>query len=494
MARTSWPAHPRIFEINTWPWLQSWAQTYGRPITLENVPDEVLEQSIPACDAVWMMGVWERSPQAREVAWRHPGLQAEYRNVLPDVSEPDVVGSPYAVHAYRVDGHLGGEEGLHSFRARLARKGIRLILDYVPNHTALDHAWIWTHPDAYIQGSPGDPERQPPAFFSTAGKVFAHGRDPYFPAWTDSAQINAFSPAARELAVETLSAVSRLADGVRCDMAMLLLTSVFRQTWGDLAGEPPAQEFWAEVIPAVRKLNPGFLWLAEAYWDKEWELQQLGFDYCYDKRVYDRLLQGQAVPVRQHLQAEWDYQRKLVRFIENHDERRASAVLGDSRSRAAAVLTLTLPGARLLFMGQIQGATVRLPIQLGRLPQEPRNAGLEAFYQRLLAAAPYRQTPEDVWRLCEVRSLNSAPPQPNPWLAYTWRTGGKFLLVVLNYSGNNAKGNVIIPDWRPGSGNWTFTDRLTGKSFTYRGTDLAAFGLYVELPSWSGHLFEVAEV
>jgi hypothetical protein len=491
MPTTTWPAHPRIYEINAWPWLHALSQTAGKPLTLGEIPGEVLSEVIPPCDAVWLMGVWERSPAARDIAWRHAGLQGEYRNVFHDVKESDVVGSPYAVHAYRVDGYFGGPEGLRQFRSRLARQGMRLILDYVPNHTALDHAWLESKPGAYIQGTPAELAEGPEAFFSCGGKVFAHGRDPYFPPWTDSAQVNAFSAQARQLALQTLLQIAGASDGVRCDMAMLLLTAIFRQTWGERAGAQPVREFWAEIISAVRERYPDFIWIAEAYWDKEWELQQLGFDYCYDKRLYDRLVQGPPVPVRQHLQAEWDYQRKLLRFIENHDEPRASAVLGVLRSQAAALLALTLPGARLIFMGQAQGATVKLPIQLGRAPQEPRNAGLEAFYKRLLAAAPYRQSPQDVWKLCEVRPVEAGPQRPNPLLAYTWRLGQEFLVIVVNYGGAPARGNVQLADWQPGSADWTFTDRLTGRNYTYHGDDLAVFGLYVELPTWGGHIFEV---
>ena len=60
--------------------------------------------------------------------------------------------------------------------------------------------------------------------------------------------------------------------------------------------------------------------MAEVYWDLEWTLQQQGFDYTYDKRLYDRLREGHARPVREHLYAGLDYQVKLARFLENHDD------------------------------------------------------------------------------------------------------------------------------------------------------------------------------
>src|SRR4030065_67366 len=103
-------------------------------------------------------------------------------------------------------------------------------------------------------------------------------------------------------------------------MAMLLITRIFRQTWGERAGALPAREFWEEVIPAVKAPYPQFLMIAEAYWDLEWELLQQGFDYCYDKRLYDRLRHAGAEAVRQHLEADLSYQERLGRFIGNNDD------------------------------------------------------------------------------------------------------------------------------------------------------------------------------
>jgi hypothetical protein len=102
---------------------------------------------------------------------------------------------------------------------------------------------------------------------------------------------------------------------LRCDMAMLLLPEVFQRSWS-LTPAP----FWPKAIAAVRRSNPEFTFLAEAYWDLEWELQQQGFDYCYDKRLYDRLRTGMQHPFEPTWQRDLDYQARLARFLENHDE------------------------------------------------------------------------------------------------------------------------------------------------------------------------------
>ena len=236
--------------------------------------------------------------------------------------------------------------------------------------------------------------------FETGGRVFACGRDPYFPAWPDVLQLNAFQPGLRQAVIETLSDIAGQCDGVRCDMAMLLMNSIFERTWGDRAGQRPATEYWQDVIPAVKKAYPDFLFMAEAYWDLEWELQQQGFDYCYDKRLYDRLEHDTAESVRLHLCADLAYQEKLVRFIENHDEPRAVSAFSPAK-KAAAVTIATIPGAKLFHEGQFEGRKVRLPVFLGRRPFEARRLRPPGLLPQLLAATNTEALRDGEWRLCE---------------------------------------------------------------------------------------------
>src|SRR5262249_28152361 len=162
-----------------------------------------------------------------------------------------------------------------------------------------------------------DLKRDPASFVQVDDAVLANGRDPYFPAWPDVVQLNAFSPELRAAVVETLTSIAAQCDGVRCDMAMLMLNDVFQRTWGERVGPPPVDDYWPGVIPAVKREHPSFVFLAEAYWDLEWELQQQGFDHCYDKRLYDRLVAGDPDAIHGHLTADLGYQQRLVRFIEN---------------------------------------------------------------------------------------------------------------------------------------------------------------------------------
>ena len=310
-----WKKNPVLYEINTWVWLGELSRKTGFPVTLARVPDETWDElSQLNLEAVWFMGVWERSPRGIEISNNHGGNLADFQNALPDFTFADNVGSPYCVRRYLVDEHLGGDEGLAVARRQLAQRGIKLILDFVPNHLAHDNPWSSEFPEFFIQGNIQDLNNDPVTFVHVGETIFACGKDPYYPAWQDVLQINAFHPGLRAATIETLVKISGQCDGVRCDMAMLLINGVFQQTWGSRAGSLPEYEFWEEVIPAIRRSNPDFIFIAEAYWDMEWTLQQQGFDYCYDKRLYDRLEQKTAQDIRLHLTADIGFQSKLIRL------------------------------------------------------------------------------------------------------------------------------------------------------------------------------------
>ena len=483
-----WPRYPLIYEINTWVWLGESSRGKKKPVTLANVPKKEWD-AIAALgfDAVWLMGVWERSPAGRAVSMGNQGLLDDFHRALPDLTAADNVGSPYCVRNYVVDPHLGGPEGLAVARKELARRGLKLILDFVPNHVAPDHPWAATHPDFFIRADAGDLERDPASFLAAGGEVFACGRDPFFPAWADVLQLNAFSSGLRAAAVETVSSIAAQCDGVRCDMAMLMMNDIFAKTWGDLAGTRPETDYWPMLIGAVRAIRPDFLFMAEAYWDLEWQLQQQGFDFCYDKTLYDRLEHGLAEAVRGHLYADMAYQERLVRFIENHDEPRAAAAFPAEHQRAAAVAALTLPGARLVHEGQLEGRTVRLPVFLARRPAEPVDEELRVFYRRLLPIASAEPLRSGDWRLCAVEGWPDNDSCRN-LLAWCWCQGDKRLLVVVNLSPERVQGRVRLL-WEELAGRpWRLADLLVEAVYERNGDELSGQGLYVDLPSWGAHL------
>jgi glycosidase len=483
-----WPKHPVIYEINTWVWLDDLSRKYGKPVTLAGVPPEEWDYlSTFGFDAVWFMGVWERSPAGTAVANRNTGQLEDFRRALPDFRPEDNVGSPYCVRQYVVDRHLGGREGLAVARKELARRGLKLIVDFVPNHIAPDHPWVTHHPEFFIQGNADDARNDPVSFVEIEGKVFACGRDPYFPAWQDVLQLNAFQPGFRRAVIETMMDIAEQSDGVRCDMAMLLLNRIFERTWGNRSGQKPATEYWVDVISAIRRAHPDFLFMAEAYWDLEWELQQQGFDYCYDKRLYDRLEHNSAEDVRLHLCAELAYQSKLVRFIENHDEPRAHSVFSPRKHRASAVTMATIPGAKLFHEGQFEGRKVRLPVFLSRRPAEPVEPDLQAFYPALLQAASLKGVRNGEWQLCE-RSGWPDNASYRHLVAWCWRCDGKYCLIVVNLSDSGAQGQVRLP-WKELEGkSWQTTDLFAGQTYVRSGAELCHPGLYVDLPAWGFHV------
>jgi len=485
----SWPKHPVIYEINTWVWLDELSRKYSRPITLANVPQKEWDLlSSFGFDAIWFMGVWERSPAGIAISNQNEGLLEDFRRALPDFQPEDNVGSPYCVRQYVVDKHLGGRSGLAVARNELASRGLKLIVDFVPNHVAPDHPWVTHHPEYFIQGSTDDLRNDPASFVETGRKVFACGRDPYFPAWPDVLQLNAFQRGLRQAVIETLSDIAGQSDGVRCDMAMLLLNQIFERTWGNRAGQRPATEYWTDVISAINKMHPGFIFMAEAYWELEWELQQLGFDYCYDKRLYDRLEHDSAENVRLHLCAELAYQGKLVRFIENHDEPRALSVFSPEKERAAAVTIATIPGAKLFHEGQFDGRKVRLPVFLSRRPAEPFDRGLQEFYPTLLKAASLEGVRDGEWQLCERTGWPDNASYQN-LVAWCWRNAGEHQLIVANLSNSGAQGEVRLP-WDELAGkSWQIKDLFTGQIYERHGDGMRNPGLYVDLPPWGFHVF-----
>ncbi len=484
-----WPKHPIIYEINTWVWLHELGRKRNAPMTLATVPDEEWDAiASRGFDAVWFMGVWERSPAGIRVAMRNQGLLADFRRALPDFTEADNVGSPYCVRRYVVDARLGGPEGLAVARKELARRGMRLILDFVPNHVSPDHPWVAEHPEYFIQGDYGDSVRDPAAFMAKDGYVFACGRDPYFPAWPDVLQLNAFNGGLRAAVIDTISSIADQCDGIRCDMAMLVMNEIFQRTWGDRAGTRPASDYWPEVIGALRKTHPGFLFMAEAYWDLEWELQQQGFDYCYDKKLYDRLEHDPAESIRLHLCADLAYQERLVRFIENHDEPRAAATFTPEQEMAATVTVMTLPGAVLLHEGQFEGCKVRLPVFLGRRPEEPPGTDLQSFYHSLLEVITKEGLRKGEWRLCGLEGWPDNQSCLN-LVAWCWQGVDKRHLVVVNLSDWDSQGQVRLP-WNKLPGySWDLRDLLTGEVYTRDGRELRETGLFVGLGPWKFHLF-----
>ena len=484
------PRYPTIYEINTWVWLSDLSEKYGTTLNLGNVPtaewDAIADYGF---DSVWLMGVWERSPAGIAIANQNQNLLNDFRKALHDFKSQDNVGSPYCVRRYIVDQHLGGPGGLATARKELAKRRMSLLLDFVPNHVAPDHPWAVEHPEYFISGSTDDARRDPASYITIGNRVFACGRDPFFPAWPDVVQLNGFQPGLRRAVIETIHSIAQQCDGIRCDMAMLLMNPIFERTWGARAGHRPATEYWSEVIPETKRVHPHFLFIAEAYWDLEWELQQQGFDFCYDKRLYDRLEHESAESVRLHLCADLKYQEKLLRFLENHDEPRAAATFTSAKERVAAVTTATLPGPRLFHEGQFEGRRTRVPVFLGRRPKEYVDCELQEFYKKLLKSLDREIFRDGDWKLCDRRGWPDNESYLN-LVAWAWTSDNERNLVIVNLSDKAAQARVIVPWADAGGVTWRLGDTMSGATYERDGDEMQGQGLYVELGPWGYNFFQ----
>jgi Alpha amylase, catalytic domain len=488
------PRHPSLYQINTRVWLTELSGSLGRRATLDDVPDADLDAlAAKGFDWIWLLSVWRTGPAGQRVSREHPEWRREFQETLPDLREEDIGGSGFAITGYVVHPDLGGESALARLRARLRARGLRLMLDFVPNHTALDHPWVQDHPDYFVGGTELDLTRAPTNYTwrkRAGGDVLlAHGRDPYFPGWPDTLQLDYANPATQEAMIAELLGIGRQCDGVRCDMAMLVLPDVFERTWGRRA--PP---FWSAAIARVRERVPGFCFMAEVYWDLEWTMMQQGFDYAYDKRLYDRLHAGHARPVREHLRAGLDYQNKLARFMENHDEPRAAAAFPALQHQAAALITYLSPGLRFLHQGQLEGRRTRISPHLVRAPQETVDRTLQQFYDTLLPVLRRPAVRDGRWSLLECVPAWAGNWTSDSFVASAWERDGERVLVAVNYASHQSQCYVRVP-WADIRGRAVqLKDLLGAASYDRDGTDLTARGLYLDLRPWSYHAFELTVV
>jgi hypothetical protein len=490
-----WPAFPIVYEINTWVWLSELSTAAGRKLNLAEVPDQELERIAGyGFDGVWLMGVWQRSRAARTVSRTHPAWQDSFQETLPGCSDQDISGSPYAILDYLVDPALGGDRALERLRARLWDLNLRLVLDFVPNHMALDHDWLISYPARLVQGTPQDLDREPANYYRAAGEqpanIFAHGRDPYFDGWPDTVQLDYRQPETRRAMSDILLSVAERCDGLRVDMAMLVMNGVFTRTWG---GEIDTQEpeFWSQAISELRARHPEFLMLAEVYWDMEDDLLQMGFDYCYDKPLYDRLLDGEAGSVRRCVEHMMALQPYLARFIENHDEQRAAAAFGIERSRVAAVAALTLPGLRLLHEGQLEGRQVRLPVHLGRRPDEEPLESMEQFYRSLLEVLGEAIFHQGAWQLIELVPAAQGDLGFEDAICYQWVLDDQICLVMSNLSNRQAEFLLPIQLTHTASPSWRLQNLMGEPISGEPSGELYEGGLRFDLPGYGFSIFSL---
>ena len=484
--------YPSLYQINTRVWMTALTQTLGRPATLDDIPDRELDRlAALGFDWVWLLSVWRTGAAAQRVSRTNPEWRHEFEQTLPDLREEDIQGSGFAITGYTAHPSLGGDAALARTRQRLRERGLRLMLDFVPNHTAPDHPWVVAHPEYYVTGTESDLAHAPQNYTRVTtpqgSRVVAFGRDPYFAGWPDTLQLDYSHPATTAAMRGELLRIAGQCDGVRCDMAMLVLPDIFERTWGRRA-----LPFWPETIRSIREQHPSFCFMAEVYWDLESTMLQQGFDVAYDKRLYDRLREGHAPAVRQHLGADLSFQARLARFMENHDEPRAAATCAPAMHQAAAVVSYLSPGLRFFHQGQLEGHVKRISPHLVRAPVERTDETLRRFYEQLLAVLKNPTVRDGDFCLLECVPAWEGNPTWQGFLAFGWQRDGAHMLVVVNYAETQGQCYVRWPYPELSAGLLHLTDLTSPARYERAASELASKGLYLDLPGWGFHVFEVA--
>jgi len=468
------------------------SRTLNRPATLDDIPDGVLDElSEKGFDWVWLLSVWRTGELGKKISRENPGWRHEFEETLPDLSDDDIAGSGFAIQEYTVHPALGGKLALARIRARLKQRGLKLMLDFVPNHMAPDHPWVEEHPDYFVSGTMSDFDCQPQNYFllqqNAKQQVMAFGRDPYFSGWPDTIQLDYGNPATQQAMIGELLQIADLCDGVRCDMAMLLVPEIFERTWGRMA-----ENFWPKATKIVREKAPEFCFMAEVYWDMEWTLQQQGFDYTYDKRLYDRLREVNAKSVREHFFASTGYQDRMTRFLENHDEQRAASAFETNIHKAAAMITYLSPGLRFFHQGQLEGRKKRISPHLVRGPRESTDLDLQEFYAGLLEVIKQPIFRNGEWRLLEPKSAWFGNNSFDSFLAFGWEgDNGRLALVVVNYAPHTGQCYVQLPFSILTNEMVRFSDLVSASVYDRWGNEVLSKGIYFEMPEWGYHVFEV---
>lgn len=486
----------KLYEINT----RVWVKQFGNSACLKDVPAEFFaslhEKGI---DAVWLMGLWSTCTNLIDECCFTDDLISSYNKSLKDWKREDVIGSPYAIDVYQINPELGTLTDLKSLRRKLKKLGIKLILDFIPNHFGACTRYLKTHPQIFLQADEETLQRDPYTFFKSPlveDTIFAHGRDPLFPAWKDTVQINYFNEEAREEMTKILLHLTDICDGVRCDMAMLPLNNIFENTWLGVVNKvnmvKPEEEFWAKAIKSVKTKAPKFIFIAEAYWDLEWNLQQLGFDYTYNKGLLDRLAADDIWGVKMHLTAEDSFQKKSVRFLENHDEQRAVAKFGKLKSLAAATVISSIQGLKLYYDGQFEGRQIKLPVQLGKAPPERDSNSVKKYYDTLLQITKEKIFTHGKWQI-----LDLIPAAPDNYsyenlFAWVWTLDNKMRLIVINFSDVTSQARIKL-EIKTNKERIILTDLLNNVCYHRSVEQMGSVGLFVELKAYRSHIFSIDE-
>jgi len=364
---------------------------------------------------------------------------------------------------------------------------LKLMLDYVPNHSAVDCPWTSSNSDYYIRAAQSAPPYDPTRYLPSG---IAFGWGGYGNAWTDTAQYNYFNPSLRTAMINNLMKVASLSDYIRCDVAYLALNTVIKNNWATQLAywgySEPSTEFWSDAISQV-KASYNVQFLGEVYNPWQQALQAVGFDFTYDKTLYDILAAGNIDNIRNYITSmPLSFHQHSAHFVENHDEPRSPAYFGsNTRADIAAAISMTLPGMKFYFMWEQFGYFNQLEIHLRRETPEDQNSGVLKFFTAFIAAVSKDVFHQGTWYMRTVQGTNNL-------LAWEWVYNNEKVLTVLNYSGTQSSGSIVCPFAQPVDGNDTIpvTDLLTGTVYMRSAKQMSTSGLIVVLDTWSVQMFD----
>ena len=433
--------HPVLYQLNTRVTLHRLGAALNRPATLADIEDAELDRLAGlGVEWLYLLGVWQGGQAGPAISRADPAITAAAKAILSDFTPADIAGSCFAITAYDVAQEYGGNPALQALRQRLAARGLRLMLDFVPNHTAPDHPWVRGAPDLYVNGNEATLQADSKNWRRTqtdrGERIIALGRDPYFDGWADTLQLDYANPDTRARMAQALTHIATLCDGVRADMAMLVLPEIVERTW-----HRTAAPFWPDAIAQARRTNAGFTMIAEVYWGLEPTLLAQGFDYTYDKTFYDALIHRDLPNIRAALAAPVAHQSRMARFLENHDEPRAAALLRWPERRAATAIAFLAPGLRFLHQGQMEGATVHASVHLARTPDELPDETSRLFHERLLEILPHGGT----FTLLTANQAWPGNPTHDNFVLFLWREPSRTFLVAVNDAATGSQCRVQLP-------------------------------------------------
>ena len=474
--------HPFLYEINTRPWLYELSLKYGKSITkLREIPLEEFDYlANNGVNMIWMMGVWKLGRYGLEF-----DRKGNYSQYLPDWTIEDVIGSPYAVYEYTCNPDIGDDKDLYWLKSQINSRGMKLMLDFVPNHSAVD-APTTSHSKYYVRAPSG---KQDAKRYTSDG--LAYGKDPYFDPWQDVIQWNYWEDETRQLMKDNLMKVASLADGIRCDMAHLVLNDVFGKTWAEELNAwsyvRPQNEFWEYAFKEVKAKYPNTIFLAEVY--EDWEidlLYKLGFTYTYDKQLLDKL-EGSPFDVNDYIHYKTeDYWGHSAHFVENHDENRAVYNMKTvEKAKAAGTIAATLGGMIFMNHGQWSGYRNKLDVHLRRGADEAEDTGTKKYYERLMKIVQDPAFTGSNYYFV----YNMSGEKSNDFIAYLREDGNSHYLIVVNYSDGTGCANVPIYNIE-GNGDHPVHEVIDDVEYIRNVDSIRNQGLIVCLYGWQSQIFK----